>query len=30
MKKKILVTIPMEEKHKRKIATIASDAEVYI
>ena len=28
MKKKILVTIPMEEKHKRKIATIASDAEV--
>ena len=28
MKKKILVTIPMEDKHKRKIATIASDAEV--
>lgn len=28
MKRKILVTIPMEEEHKRKIANIASDAEV--
>lgn len=28
MKRKILVTIPMEEEHKRKIASIASDAEV--
>lgn len=28
MKRKILVTIPMEEVHKRNIANIASDAEV--
>lgn len=28
MKRKILVTIPLEEEHKRKIENIASDAEV--
>ena len=27
MKRKILVTIPLEEEHKRKIENIASDTE---